>query len=382
MKTTRSSSRRAGGRLLQGVWVGLALALAAAGGLAGCGTPGAPLPPSLKLPDPVTNLAAVRTGDVVTLTWSMAKKNTDKLLIKGNVPVRICRKQGDGSCDAVAANLWFAPGAKGEFTESLPQALASGSPRALTYYVELLSPHGRSAGLSNPAWVVAGQAPAAVTGLTVGLRKQGAVLRWNEQSPETENTILRLHRTLLGAPARAQSGEDSRRGLLTADTEPVEQSLLVESPRAGQVLDETIRFGNTYEYRAQRVARVEIGGEKVELAGPLSMPVRVEAIDTFPPAVPSGLAAVATAGEAGSAPSIDLSWIPVAEADVAGYAVYRRQGDGEWRRISPLQPVAGPAFHDADVKAGQTYLYAVTAIDQGGHESARSAEAAETVPNN
>jgi fibronectin type 3 domain-containing protein len=91
---------------------------------------------------------------------------------------------------------------------------------------------------------------------------------------------------------------------------------------------------------------------------------------------------VATAGDSSESASIDLSWLPVTEADLAGYAVFRREGDGEWQRISPAQPVVGPAFHDADVKPGHTYRYAVSAIDQGGHESARSAEAAETVPNN
>ena len=50
------------------------------------------------------------------------------------------------------------------------------------------------------------------------------------------------------------------------------------------------------------------------LAGPLSAPVKVEAIDTFPPVVPAGLAAVATAPDSSSpgsptGPSIDLSWL-------------------------------------------------------------------------
>jgi hypothetical protein len=32
------------------------------------------------------------------------------------------------------------------------------------------------------------------------------------------------------------------------------------------------------------------------------------------------------------------------------------------------------------VQPGHTYMYAVSAVDQQGHESARSAEAEETVP--
>ena len=76
--------------------VGLAAGLASTLALAGCGTPGAPLPPSLNLPEPVTDLAANRAGNQVTLTWTMPKKNTDKLLLKGEIAVRVCRKEAAG----------------------------------------------------------------------------------------------------------------------------------------------------------------------------------------------------------------------------------------------------------------------------------------------
>src|SRR5665647_114723 len=96
-----------------------ALAVLAAGlgvGLQGCGTPGAPMPPSLNLPDRVEDLAAVRAGSQVSLTWTMPKKNTDKLLLKNNVPVRVCRKVGAESCDAAGAEFSVPPGAAGRFT--------------------------------------------------------------------------------------------------------------------------------------------------------------------------------------------------------------------------------------------------------------------------
>jgi fibronectin type 3 domain-containing protein len=84
---------------------------------------------------------------------------------------------------------------------------------------------------------------------------------------------------------------------------------------------------------------------------------------------------------AGAETAIDLSWQPNTEADLSGYAVYRREGSENWQRISPAQPLAGPAFHDAHVEPGRIYSYAVTAIDLGGHEGERSAEAEETVSN-
>ena len=362
-------------------WSGLlavpfaAIALA----LAGCGTPGAPLPPSLKLPVPVTDLSAVRAGNQISLTWTMPKKTTDKLLLKGNVAVRVCRKEGAGPCTPASAPLLMAPESDGVFSETLPTPLASGPPRALTYFVELTNARRRSAGLSNAAVAVAGAAPSAVTGLTARVRKDGIALHW---TPDDPGYAIRLHRKLLASPPETKSKAQS--GLFAPSPEPVEQNLLVEAALQAapdRALDKAIRFGQIYEYSAQRVARLALEGQAVELAGEISPPVRIEALDVFPPAVPTGLAAVATLGENGAETAIDLSWQAGADADLAGYAVYRHEANGTWQRISPAQPLVGPAFHDTTVRPGHSYRYAVTAIDQGGHESARSAEAEETVPN-
>jgi hypothetical protein len=357
----------------------------------GCGVPGAPLPPSLNLPDLVTDLAATRAGNQVSLTWTMPKKNTDKLLLKGNVPVRVCRKEGSGTCAPAAGNLLLAPGASGAFTETLPLALASGVPRLLAYFVELKNHNGRSAGLSNAAIVLAGEAPAPVAGMAAQVRKDGVLLRW---TPDSEKAAIRLHRKLLTPQPNAASaaGPKPRQGILAPPPEPIEQSLLVDSgaqagqsrPAPDRALDKDIRFGQVYEYRAQRVARVTVDGQTLELDGELSAPVRVEALDVFPPQAPTGLAAVATAADAATEAAIDLSWQPNTEADLVGYAVYRLEpggANGIWQRISPAEPLVAPAFHDTQVQPGHTYRYAVSAIDRGGHESARSAEAEESVPN-
>jgi len=76
-----------------------------------------------------------------------------------------------------------------------------------------------------------------------------------------------------------------------------------------------------------------------------------------------------------------LSWQPVVDASLEGYIVYRREGENAWQRISSAEPLVPPAFHDTAVQAGHSYRYAVSSIGQNGHESARSDEAGETVPN-
>jgi hypothetical protein len=341
----------------------------------GCGMPGAPQPPSLNLPDPVANLTAVRTGEQVTLTWKMPLHNTDKILLRGLIATRICRNQNSAArCNAVAT-LQLNPGADATFTDTLPPVLTSGLPVPLSYFVELVNRKGRSAGLSNDAQVLAGQAPPAVTGFSAEVRKEGVVLRWSPASPDSRPDAIRFERKLLTPPVK-----EPGQGPLAAPPEPVERSLLVDSAASGHALDSDIHFGESYEYRAQRVARVTENGQPLELAGPLSAPVRVDAQDIFPPNVPQGLAAVATAGENGNPPAIDLSWQPDTEPDLAGYIVYRREENGTWLRISPAQPVIGPGFKDSNVQAGHSYLYAVSAIAQNGHESARSAPESETAP--
>jgi hypothetical protein len=368
-------AHRAGWALLA-----LALALAAAvdGVLSGCGTPGAPQPPSLNLPNRVEDLAATRAGGVVSLTWTVPKKNTDRLRLKGVIAARVCRREKTGACLPAGTVPQLAPGATASFTDRLPPALMEGEPRTLTYVVELTNRNGRSAGPSNPAMVLAGKAPAPIADLRLEVRKAGVVLHW---TPDATTAAVRLERTLLTPPKGESS---SAQGVLAPEPEPLQQNLLVDNDaQLGRALDKSVRFGETYEYRAQRVVRVEVGSQTLELAGELSEPQRVEVRDIFPPAVPTGLAAVATLPAPDAAethPSIDLSWQPDTEADLAGYVVYRRESGSDWQRISPPQPVVAPAFHDASVAPGSTYIYAVSAIDQTGHESARSAEARETVP--
>jgi hypothetical protein len=345
--------------------------------------PGAPLPPSLNLAVPVKDLAATRAGNRVSLSWTMPQKNTDKLLLKGNQRVVVCRKDGGAGACVQAAQLQLTPEAAGAFTETLPAALTVGTPRAWAYFVEVKNGNGRSAGLSNAAVVLAGAAPEPVTGLTAEVRKAGVVLHWSPAADGLGATAVRLHRTLLTPVVVKKDVE--KKGPLAPEPEPVEVTLLVEvRGETGRgpdgALDKDIHFGETYEYRAQRVARVTVDGQTQELDGPVSAAVQVEALDVFPPDVPTGLAAVAVAGENGGTPAIDLSWQPDTEADLAGYIVYRCEGDGGWQRVSPAEPVVGPAFHDAHVQAGHNYRYSVAAIDANGHESGRSAEAEETVP--
>ena len=327
--------------------------------LAGCGMPGAPQPPSLHLPVRVGDLSAVRTGNQVALTWSMPKRDTDKVPLKGNVTVRICRNESALRGCSAAATMQLAPGADGAFTDTLPPALAAGAPRVLTYFVELDNRKGRSAGLSNGAQILAGEAPAAVDGLAAEMRRDGVLLRWAPAPSDAAPVAVRLVRKLVTPPA------NPRRKKIRARA----RSLRAPSRRSAPCWSSPARTWTALSTAASASARpmsiarnawpASSSTEKRwNSPGRSRSPVRIEAVNVFPPAVPRGLAAVATAGEAGAGPAIDLSWQPDTEADLAGYVVYRREPErreSSWQRISPAQPVVGPGFHDANVQPGHTY---------------------------
>ena len=132
----------------------------------------------------------------------MPKKNTDKLLLKGDVPVRVAARKAAGTCARQGICSWR-PGADGVFTETLPPTLAAGAPRPLTYFVELKNHNGRSAGLSNDAVVLAGEAPGPVAGLAAQVRKDGVALRW---TPDQAS-----HSSQRPAPRSACTANCSRR---------------------------------------------------------------------------------------------------------------------------------------------------------------------------
>lgn len=97
--------------------------------------------------------------------------------------------------------------------------------------------------------------------------------------------------------------------------------------------------------------------DEVEVRSAPSPATCVELVDTFPPAAPTGLVAVAAAGV------VNLVWTPNAEDDVAGYLVLRGRGPDAALDALTAEPVAETAWRDTQVEVGATYEYAVQAVD-------------------
>jgi hypothetical protein len=346
--------------------------------LAGCGQTGVPLPPSLQLPETVSDLAAARIGNRVELRWTMPRRTTDKLLLKGPQPVHICRHLADGPCVTVA-DVTFAPEKPVTYEDILPAGLATGTPQLLAYSVDINSRHGRSAGASNLAYTASGLAPSPFAGVRAQTQAEGVVLQWQPANLSGNANKVNIQRTLLSPPTKPDNKSTSPLGGPAGPQVKV-QTLAVRLPPGadpGKALDPEAAFDQRYSYTITRIATVTVGGKSIDLEGPPSSEIVVDTKDIFAPRAPADLIAVASPREG----VIDLSWTPNIEKDLAGYAVYRREGGGKPVRISdPARPVDSPAFRDPTTVVGREYGYSVTAIDRDGNESGPSPEATETLP--
>ena len=71
---------------------------------------------------------------------------------------------------------------------------------------------------------------------------------------------------------------------------------------------------------------------------------------------------------------VRLIWDPVDASDLAGYLVFRKEGDGEPVRLTK-DPLTDPFFTDETARQGGRYRYTVRAVDRTGNQSAPSPEA-------
>ncbi len=232
--------------------------------LAGCGQTGTPQAPSLQLPTPVSDLAAARVGDRVTLTWTMPRRTTDKLPLKGLQPVQICRRTGESACLTVGT-VSYEIGKPASYDDTLPADLTGGSPQLLSYSIDVLSLHGRSAGASNIAYAAAGSAPPAFIDASAAITGSGVVLQWEPASlPGTEHKVD-IERTLLSMTASTKSeARPVPHSPFGSPGQPAAkvQTLVVRlppGPDPGKSLDPDAAFDQRYSYRISRVTTVNIG---------------------------------------------------------------------------------------------------------------------------
>ena len=388
-----------------------------------CASMAPPKPPSLKLPKPPADLRAVRKGDRVILTWTIPSVTTDRQKVNAVGETRICRsaeaqftKCGTpvGMAKPLPASeatteLTGSPVAKSDpktnhsqkindtYTDSLLGQVESDDPAAfVTYAVEVLNPDGRGAGLSNAVKVSTIRTLAPPRDFFAKVTSQGVVLNWTGSLPanSTPTPSVRYGYRVF----RRQEGEE----------QAVQVGEVPAENRALTLTDSTFEWQKTYFYRAEAVTviprpesfkaksanpasnkrektssenarseKAESQTSELQIEGTNTPEVKVFANDVFPPEVPSNLQAVFSGP--GQAPFVDLIWAPVADVDLAGYNVYRHEESTVPVKLN-AEPVRTPAYRDANVAAGKTYFYSVSAVDVRNNESAQSEEASERVP--
>jgi hypothetical protein len=252
------------------------------------------------------------------------------------------------------------------YTDSLPRGLLVENPGAqISYVISVLNGNGRSAGISNTVQVPAVAALPPPSDFHAQATADGIILSWARIPPAPETPGLRRSCRVYRRPKGG-------------NTDTVAGEVPLDASAATQFVDHSFEWEETYSYRATVVTLIHQEGKpENQFEGDDTPAVELIAHDVFPPAVPSGLQAVFSG--AGQQPFIDLIWAPDADADLAGYNVFRHETDGEPVKINSIL-VKTPAFRDMSAASGKNYFYSVSAVDVRGNESVRSQEASEAVP--
>jgi predicted small lipoprotein YifL len=341
--------------------VGASLVMAAVAVAAGCGKKGPPLAPLRPVPAQIADLAARRAGDTVHVAFTLPDKNAD-----GTTPVDLARVEVyamtvDKPADAPEGPAFLekasgvgrvetvTPGQQAVVVEKLdaqrdltpspltgvrPREPAGGEdvPPPVRIYVAVpVNRKGRRGAPSARATVSLAPAPGTPGGVVARYDEKAIAIEWLPVPGET----------IAGYLVYEGKGEAGR---------PLNETPLATTAFADA---RPMQFGVEHCYVVRAAAKREAGAIESEA----STPVCVTPKDTFPPAAPSGLAAVASPG------AISLIWDANGEADLGGYLVLRGEAPGEKLQALTPSPIRDTTYRDETVKPGVRYVYAVVAVD-------------------
>lgn len=375
-------------RLVAGLLVLLPLAAA-------CGKKGPPLPPLVRVPAAPVEIRAERRALSVDVQFGVPAANTD-----GSRPANIQRVEvyalnGAGPASAsdvlakgarVGAVDVKAPadpndtidadepdsdaealvgpgidqGATAHVRDLLTAATTAGGATTRTYVGVSITTRGRRGTSSAPVAVSLAAAPDAPVAPSITYTETTIAVTW----PAADGDEVAYHVYDVSRPAATASAPAPP---ASAPATPVELRLDM-APLTAPHFDDTRLTWNAERCYVVRSVRLH-GGLAVE--GDASPKACVTLTDTFAPAAPTGLTAVASEG------AINLIWAPSAERDLAGYRVLRTtMASGEVVTVTP-STISESSFTDT-VAAGVRYAYAVQAVDTAGNTSAASAAVEET----
>ena len=362
--------------------------------LTGCGAPGEPTERKAPTPVAVTDLAASQQGNDVVLTFTLPKESIEHKPLKHLPAVEIFREIGPKSPSVSSQIL-------SEFTKNAtpiatipPQMVGALVNRNQFRFVDTLTADDFSGGRavyivrtrtspkkvsadSNYVPVAIHPAPDAISDLKAEVTRQAIVLTWTLPQRTLAGSVPSIFtysvyraETDLTSPAAATPNTAS------AGTDQKNLFAHVGDTPAPPFRDTQVQIGKKYTYSVRSIA--EYDDARVQSAD--SNFASVDRLDLFPPSAPEGLVAALVPAQGQSPASFDLSWSISPDNDIAGYNIYRNEGEITTRtKLNPALLLT-PAFRDMNVVPGRHYLYTVTAVDRAGNESPGSTPISGDVP--
>jgi hypothetical protein len=296
--------------------------------LTSCGRPGDPLPPFIRIPESVNDLAASQREYDLILTWTNPARNID----------------GSSSTDLERVHIFsngtplvtveVTSGGERQF-HILPGRSLLGMTR--TFAVKVQTTDEKVSEISNSVSITPVDVPGRVGGLRYLVDQNRITLEWDPPAQNPDLADVYLVNELNG--------------------NGVSQAPVLLSERRFE--DETYEVDDTHTYTVTPVRKT----------GPVDVPgfsetIEVIGTDRTAPRAPTGLEIVASDDGA------FLTWMANPESDLAGYRVFRsgRPDAGFEALTRDMHPITG--LFDAGYRPG--LYYAVSAVDESGNESSRS----------
>lgn len=364
--------------------------------IGGCAAPAEPVERKPQVPVAVADLTATQSGNSVILTFALPKEAVDRHPLKQPPAVEIYRAVRPAL--PAAANIsgvdWtpkliatipsemighYADGGRVRYLDTL--ALSDFPPHGdivANYTVRTRSSVKRESEDSNLATLPVFPAFEAIADLKPEVTHAGVALSWTPPQRTFTGSApplvgYHIYRAEVKAEAAVQAPAT---GALTGASKVNVPLTQVASTTAPTYTDTQAQFDHTYAYSVRSVAQYP----NTALESADSNSTIVTPKDVFPPTAPQGLVAVLVPAQGETPAYLELSWAISAEADIAGYNVYRSEQDGAAGTRLNAELLRTPAFRDTSTIAGRRYSYSVTAVDRAGNESPASDAVSAGIP--
>lgn len=316
------------------------------------------------------DLTARQQGAEVILSWTLPHSNTDGSTATTLASTEIYRTIREPSPDARAApavgesDLWRvlqtepAPGRDEtvDIRDLLEgRDLAEVLGREFSYAVKVFNRKGQTAGFSNIVTLWLQPVPHPPGRPSLNPAEKFVEVSW---APAATN--------IDGSPVAAGVAFNLYRA--SPEGSPVAIPLNPTPASGTSYRDGSARLGETYVYRVRAVLDTVRGRVESRDSEEASLFHR----DLYPPEPPRQLTLVA------GREFLSLAWFPNSEADLAGYHVFRRQGRGDFQRLTATV-TQRTSHEDRDLQKGPVYSYRVTAVDRAGNQSSYSNVVSDTL---